>query len=434
MADEHDSWFEPFGFDPAQFATDPSNEAAVAVADNPASGAPPDNAQPTATDPTPTDGPSQPQADAQTATDDQPVNQTDERYAMGENSYTGEQPQTGEESQSDDQAQTQTDDQTANDQSSDDLTQADGQTTSDDQPQTDDQLLTTSDFVCARNITSGVYRTWKRNDPSFKRDWKLIHDGPCQCEGKTADECQEPGDDFTSAQAATQTDEHYAMGENSYTDEGSQPDERYAMGENSCTDEQSQTGEQAQTDEQARADDWSQTIEEPQSDEQSQADEQYQNDEVSQTDDQAQTQTLDEIPPSNASTVRFSSEHIALFNDLGLGGLTIRASLGDDPCFWPKVRYAAAVTSACAMAGTAGALLIAPDPTTISKWAAMATGVALVGALAAMVTAYGGIIDCMQAQADAAAHKKEIEELKRQQQQTQETVDKLKKAIEDAKK
>lgn len=49
--------------------------------------------------------------------------------------------------------------------------------------------------ACYRALTQGVYKTFRPGDVMFKPDWVFIHNGPCQCEGKTADVCSEPGDE-----------------------------------------------------------------------------------------------------------------------------------------------------------------------------------------------------------------------------------------------
>jgi hypothetical protein len=49
---------------------------------------------------------------------------------------------------------------------------------------------------CFREKTVGVYKTFKKGAlKPAEETWIFIHDGPCQCEGKTGDVCQEPGDD-----------------------------------------------------------------------------------------------------------------------------------------------------------------------------------------------------------------------------------------------
>jgi hypothetical protein len=49
--------------------------------------------------------------------------------------------------------------------------------------------------ACYVHKFSGLYKTFKPGDvqaPTF--DWRWIHNGDCQCDGKTGDVCQEPGD------------------------------------------------------------------------------------------------------------------------------------------------------------------------------------------------------------------------------------------------
>jgi hypothetical protein len=49
--------------------------------------------------------------------------------------------------------------------------------------------------ACYRGRSTGIYKTFRPGDVMFKPDWIFIHNGTCECEGKSADQCQEPGDD-----------------------------------------------------------------------------------------------------------------------------------------------------------------------------------------------------------------------------------------------
>jgi hypothetical protein len=49
--------------------------------------------------------------------------------------------------------------------------------------------------ACYKQKFSGEYRTFKPFDVMDKLNWIFIHNGPCECEGKTGDQCQEPGDE-----------------------------------------------------------------------------------------------------------------------------------------------------------------------------------------------------------------------------------------------
>jgi hypothetical protein len=55
--------------------------------------------------------------------------------------------------------------------------------------------VNTGSEACYKHKFSGVYKTFRPGDVMFKPDWVFIHNGPCDCEGKSGDECQEPGDD-----------------------------------------------------------------------------------------------------------------------------------------------------------------------------------------------------------------------------------------------
>jgi hypothetical protein len=48
--------------------------------------------------------------------------------------------------------------------------------------------------ACYRHKTQGEYKTFRPGDVMFKPDWTFIHNGVCECEGKTPDSCIEPGD------------------------------------------------------------------------------------------------------------------------------------------------------------------------------------------------------------------------------------------------
>ncbi len=51
--------------------------------------------------------------------------------------------------------------------------------------------------ACYRELSGGTYRTFRPGDYMFKKAWVFIHNGDCECEGKTAvDGCAEPGDTY----------------------------------------------------------------------------------------------------------------------------------------------------------------------------------------------------------------------------------------------
>jgi hypothetical protein len=49
--------------------------------------------------------------------------------------------------------------------------------------------------ACYKHKFSGLYQTFKPGDVMFKPEWIFLHNGSCKCEGRTGDECQEPGDE-----------------------------------------------------------------------------------------------------------------------------------------------------------------------------------------------------------------------------------------------
>ncbi len=69
-------------------------------------------------------------------------------------------------------------------------------------------------------------------------------------------------------------------------------------------------------------------------------------------------------------------------------------------CWKEWLNLAAAVLATFAGAVTMGVLLGAPDPTTLTKWAAVGAGLATLSGLAWALSAMIGLRDCLQA-ADA---------------------------------
>ena len=49
--------------------------------------------------------------------------------------------------------------------------------------------------ACYREKFTGVYKTFTEDPNTIGIRWTLVHPGPCQCEGRTAPDCIEPGDD-----------------------------------------------------------------------------------------------------------------------------------------------------------------------------------------------------------------------------------------------
>lgn len=117
-----------------------------------------------------------------------------------------------------------------------------------------------------------------------------------------------------------------------------------------------------------------------------------------------------------------------LYSELELSGSGHQLSSGDS-CWSPRVALLGAWTAVIAAGAGTAALVLAPEPTTLTKWAAIATAAALVGALVGLVAAYGAVADCVQAADDAAERQREIDDLRKQQQAIQKTVDELKRAI-----
>jgi hypothetical protein len=95
-------------------------------------------------------------------------------------------------------------------------------------------------------------------------------------------------------------------------------------------------------------------------------------------------------------------------------------------CFGDKANVAAAAAATVAAIGTGIAALLAPDPTTITKWVALGLIAAVIAGIAWLISAIIGLRNCYKAQDDAAQHQREIDSLQRQIDQLQRTVEKLK--------
>jgi hypothetical protein len=98
-------------------------------------------------------------------------------------------------------------------------------------------------------------------------------------------------------------------------------------------------------------------------------------------------------------------------------------------CMAERITLAANALSVLAVTTTTLKLVFEPDPTTLSKWAAMAAAAVLVAALANLILAYDKLIKCEEATVTGEADKREIEELKRRQAQLETTLEKLKREM-----
>ena len=132
--------------------------------------------------------------------------------------------------------------------------------------------------------------------------------------------------------------------------------------------------------------------------------------------------------PGAAGASAASPKLVALYAELGLQATEQQLSR-IDPCWSSRLAlYGAWAGAIAATAGTV-ALILAPEPTTLTKWAALATAAAVVSALVGVIAATGSLASCIEGAADADQRKKEIDDLRRQQQEIQKTVDELKKQI-----
>ena len=100
-----------------------------------------------------------------------------------------------------------------------------------------------------------------------------------------------------------------------------------------------------------------------------------------------------------------------------------------EPCALQRVALVAAGLSAMAAAASTIKLILEPDPTTISKWAAAANVAAILAAFMNWSLAYQTLIACEQQHLRDEAHAQEIQRLKWQQEKLQEAIDKLKQAV-----
>ncbi len=58
----------------------------------------------------------------------------------------------------------------------------------------DEEELAANESGCFRHRFSGLYKIFNRGDFGIRVEWVFIHNGPCECEGQTMDQCVEPGD------------------------------------------------------------------------------------------------------------------------------------------------------------------------------------------------------------------------------------------------
>jgi len=104
-----------------------------------------------------------------------------------------------------------------------------------------------------------------------------------------------------------------------------------------------------------------------------------------------------------------------------------------DDCFAPRMALAGSIASLLAsIAGGLGSIpaLFAPDPTTLTKWAAAGAAIAIVASFEATLVSYQALIDCERQKEDTEARAREIAKLGEQQQKLQQTVDSLKREID----
>jgi len=97
-------------------------------------------------------------------------------------------------------------------------------------------------------------------------------------------------------------------------------------------------------------------------------------------------------------------------------------------CLAEKANLAAAILSFVAATGTTIVLLLAPEPTTLTKWGSVFTAVGALGALAWIISAIISLIDCLKG---VGGNEDEIKELQETQKQLEEKLEELEKRLDE---
>jgi len=104
-----------------------------------------------------------------------------------------------------------------------------------------------------------------------------------------------------------------------------------------------------------------------------------------------------------------------------------------DECFTPRVGLGVSLASLAVAVGASVqsiALVLVPDPSTLTKWAAGASAAAILASFASLGLSYQALIDCEQQQQQTAERDREIRRLQEQQRTLQRTLEALQREVE----
>lgn len=103
----------------------------------------------------------------------------------------------------------------------------------------------------------------------------------------------------------------------------------------------------------------------------------------------------------------------------------VQGHLFGGDCVAEYWNLSAAIASLLAAAGAGLALILAPDPTTITKWVAIGAIAGVISGLAWTINAIISLINCKQALPETAAREEEIRRLRQRQDQLERTLQQL---------
>jgi hypothetical protein len=96
-------------------------------------------------------------------------------------------------------------------------------------------------------------------------------------------------------------------------------------------------------------------------------------------------------------------------------------------CLAEKANLVAAVAALVAAAGVTIAAIVAPEPTTITKWMALGLAAGVISAIAWVINGIIALRSCLETDADA--NRREIEQLRQRQEQLERTMEELKRRL-----
>ncbi|MCW5808784.1 MAG: DUF4157 domain-containing protein [Deltaproteobacteria bacterium] len=126
-------------------------------------------------------------------------------------------------------------------------------------------------------------------------------------------------------------------------------------------------------------------------------------------------------------TALLLQKHAAtLLTEVGLSSPEqIQGHLFGGDCIAEYWNLAAAIASLVAAAGAGLALILAPDPTTITKWAAVGAIAGVIAGLAWTINSIISLVNCKRALPQTAAREQEIRDLQDRQRRLEETLRRL---------